>query len=354
MTVTPQLAPQLALRRASGLLPRLHASNTSLLRWATCVFVACGLLTLAGCKSAGKNVSRLDDGAIKLKGNPPRGAVPSYETLAKRYNQRVADIPQFASQAQIEIIYHDRKGKRHFEQADQGRVIMLLPDHMAVLVRKFGVGDLFLAGSNAEHYWLFDLTDGDHRVLYQGSKAQGATTGFAQLPVPVQPRDLPALMGLESLPLGEGEQAGGEVTAVAGGYLVSPAGKSWRVVVDAKTSLPLRVDLMHKVVVFPEGESVSTATAERLVVQRRVYMTALLSSPVKLETQGKGATNWPTLMKRIELRPHDSGDYLVVHLSAAANDGDLTADNRAFDLERLKRTYKPDELVDMDKQASDQ
>lgn len=348
--------------------PHRQLSDASLLRWVAGVLVVAGLIAISGamtgCKAGGKNVSQLDDGAIKLKGSLPRGPVPAYDTIAKQYNQRVAQIPQFSSQAMIEIIYHDAKGKRHFEQADQGRVIMHLPDHMAVLVRKFGIGDLFLAGSNAEHYWLFDLTDNDRRVLYQGRKVAGITAGqaghFAQLPVPVQPRDLPVLMGLESLPTSEqgqpAGQVGGMVTPVAGGYLVTPSGKDWRVVVDAKTSLPLRVDLLHNVVTLPQSEpatSPAAATAmDHLVIQRCVYMTSLLSMPIKLETEGKGATAWPMLMKRIELRPHDSGDYLVVHLSAAANDGDVTHEDRAFDLQRLLRTYKPDEVIDMDKQQA--
>lgn len=312
-----------------------HASG--MMRLVTSVLVLCLLGSLVGCKKP--RVSINDVGVIELKGKVPKGPVPSYESLAKKYNERVAAIPQFSSQAQIEIVYHDSKGKRHLEQADQGRVIMLLPDHMAVLVRKFGIGDLFLAGSDAQNYWLFDLTDKDHRVLYEGRKVNGAVAAAVRLPVPVQPRDLPTLMGLEALPLDQGK---GKVTAVRGGYLLTPQSGGWRVVVDEKTALPLRVDLTRDVLDDPSKAVLSRG--------KRVYMTSLLSMPERLETQGIGRPAWPLLMKRIELRPTDSKDYLVVHLSGVANDGDLDADSRAFDFTRLKKTYKPDEVVDLDQQ----
>lgn len=302
----------------------------------TLAMLACVLVLLGACHKPGGKLTAGERGVIELPGSKPRGRAPSYDFIRDKYNQRVTAITQFKASAQIEIHYHDREGKRHYEQADQGRVIFIRPDHMVVLVRKFGVGDLFLAGCNEEAYWLFDLTRDEQRLLYQGKRDARGDAGRKELlplPVPVEPRDLPVLMGLASLP------EAGTVEPTRGGWLVSPTDASWRLVVDAQTLLPKRVDMIQA-----GGQQADDASL-------RVYITALLARAGQVETEGVPPGGWPDIMRRIELRPTDSKDTITVHLSAI-DDGryDNSISQSAFDLARLTRIYKPDEIIRLDEQ----
>jgi|GEM_PF-1715732 hypothetical protein len=284
------------------------------------------LLTTIGCHQGEKATRTLrEGGSMPFHGPLPRGPVPTYQQLVSLHNSRLERIPQISAQAQIEIIYFDTKGKRHFEQADQCRLMFIRPRQMALLVRKFGVGDLFYAGSNNEHYWLFDLTNKDSRLLYQGRHDGDSSQAMRRLPVPVQPRDLPRLMGLAELP-SEGE---GSVAAVKGGYLVTAATQDWRILIDPASKLPIRVELLDN--------------------QQRVTMTSLLSVQGQVETYERAPSAWPKLMTRIMIVPHHSKDVLTVYLSPIDDGREFdTIQDRAFDLERLTRVYKPDEVILLD------
>jgi hypothetical protein len=288
--------------------------------------LALTLTATLGCQPGNRSSRDVRDGqSMPFKGPLPRGPVPTYDQLASLHNTRLERIPQVSAQAQIEIVYYDSKDKRQYEQADQCRLMFVRPRQMALLVRKFGVGDLFYAGSSNENYWLFDLTRKDSRVLYQGRHDGDPSQAMRRLPVPVQPRDLPRLLGLAELPV-EGE---GSVAAVKGGYLVTAATQDWRILIDPSSRLPIRVELLDD--------------------QQRVTMTSLLSNEGQVETYERAPSAWPKLMTRIHIVPHHSRDTLTVYLSAIDDGREYdTIQPRAFDLERLTRVYKPDEVILLD------
>jgi len=296
------------------------------MKYAFLLMLTICLALAVGCHAGSRQATLASDQEIPFTGKWPAGQAPTYDALATRHNQRLANIKQFSAQSQIELIYHDAKGKRHYEQADQCRVMLVRPRKMALLVRKFGVGDLFLAGSNDERYWLFDLTDSKRRLLYLGQHdVPHASAAARRLPIPVQPQDLPRLMGLAELD----PQATGSVAAVKGGYLITSPDAQWRMVLDPETWLPVRVELLD--------------------ADHQVYMTSLLARPAQVELFERSPIAWPRLMSRIEIRPRSSKDRVIVHLSGI-DDGieSESIQDRAFELDRLIRTYKPDEVIDLD------
>lgn len=310
------------------------------LRWIVATLgLALAVLLVAGCTPP-----RVEDGGIALTGAVPQGPVPTYDELAQAYNQRVGRVRAFQAQAQIGLTYWDTQGKRRYEQADQSRVSLVMPDHLAILVRKFGVGDLFLAGSNHQASWLFDFTNPDHRVLYlqhdgqqEASSAKRKATGIDQmlaLPMPVDMQDLFKLMGLSPLPLTAeaGSAVGGTVRAVAGGYLVSPSQGNWRVVIDSASKLPLRVDLLD--------------------AQGQIALTTLLSRPEQIPTPGLPPNAWPVVLSRIVFHPsqrvkHASTMALQLSVLDDPCSPELNDHYSAFDLNRLLMIYPPDEVIDL-------
>src|SRR5690606_36630924 len=70
--------------------------------------------------AAGFGTACCNGGPQPAPGPPPieRGPAPSYEEVARRYNERVADVGLIWAQSVTRIWYTDDKGREQSEQAD--------------------------------------------------------------------------------------------------------------------------------------------------------------------------------------------------------------------------------------------
>lgn len=254
----------------------------------------------------------------------PTGPLPSYGQLVARYNANLAGLDQFWSRAVVEMEYQDRKNRRRFEQGE-GNLLVVGPQRVALSVGKLG-NVLMWAGGDEQRFWLFELHE--DKVAYVGRHENVGKPCAQELPLPVQPRDLPRLLGVVPID-GTPVPTPPEVEAVRGGYLIEPPGTGTRLLLDPVTALPVRIDLLD--------------------AQGRTVVTGLLSSPKSVE-MSTPATNKPTVHSHLRISVIGRSGQLTLFLSDLSDGKDDPKINpRVFDFERLMTIHKPGDLIVLDR-----
>jgi hypothetical protein len=138
------------------------------------------LLTLNGC-SAPKRPAEL----------------PARDAIIGAHNTRIGAVDRLWSRVSVRVEGRDAEGSKFGEQGE-GHLQVQRPDRVAVTVGK--LGEVYFAlGSNEDRYWLIDVSDSDRRVMVSGDRSLATPAKAAALGLPVHPRDIPVLLGLEPL-----------------------------------------------------------------------------------------------------------------------------------------------------------
>ncbi|MEM9344987.1 MAG: hypothetical protein AAGB26_00075 [Planctomycetota bacterium] len=263
----------------------------------------------------------------------------TYAELAQQYNAAIEPLTQLWSRTDIEIewIEVDEDGKRTSRsESGNGKFIMRShfygptrssPTETAMTVEKLGKIYLW-AGSNRDHYYLFDRVDSDNKTLYIGGYAEAVLQDQPKpFPLPIHPNTVPVLLGLEPLVK---SQVPWEVEPTIDGYrdqyLLSMPDRGLRMLIDPKTFRPTRVDLTDS-----NGFSVLTA---KLSGRLEVEADQALASP-------------PLICDKAELYVAGYESRFTLDFQSATTSGRKIKD-QMFDLDALKKALKPDRLVDLD------
>ena len=253
-----------------------------------------------------------------------RGDVPDYAEVARRYNSNLEHLDRLWSRSIVEMRWTDEDGRRQFEQGE-GHFIYMAPDRVALTVGKLG-NVMLWAGSNHEQYWMFDLRE--RGIAHHGRHENANRPCSRELPLPVQPRAVPHLLGL--LPLDESvADAAPSVERVQGYNVIEPPGTRLRMMLHPDTALPVRVDLTDE-----RGEAVVIAQLDR-----HDYM----------EIDGVARLASPRIATRATV--HAVGEEAELSLTLS----DVTdarrfdrIDERVFDLVFLMRRHDAAEVIDLD------
>lgn len=251
-------------------------------------------------------------------------AMPTYAELAQRYNANAEKLDRLRATTVVSMRWEDEEGDRHYEQGE-GRLLFTEPGRTAMTVGKLGDVKLW-AGSDADRYWVFDMREsgtayvGEHENLGQGCAAR--------LPLPVNPRAVPYLIGL--LPLDESlADMAPPVEMLRGHYLIEPPGTNVRMLLHPETALPVRVDLTDE--------------------QGRSVVITLLEDYGAVEQEGVAPEAAARVARRVAFHAVGDEAELTLHL-ADLTDGRRfdTIPDEAFQYDAIAAQYQPAETVDLD------
>lgn len=275
-------------------------------------------LPLLGCETAPR------------RDTPPE-RVPTYDALVRAHNQRVENLDRVWARATVVIDSPDGRGGTRRDQGE-GHLQVVRPRNVALSVGKLGETGFYL-GSNDERYWWFDLRGSDEGPMaYVGSHAGARDAAAAQMDAPVHPLDLIDVLGVQPLPEREAPTGPGErVWPTEDGLLqiVLPARLGYRLLSFEPGTLRLRrVELYSD-----DAELLLIAELERY-------------GPVRLV---EGGGNWPEMPDRVRLDAPGEGVAVTLTLYGLENRGSRQS-MAPFDLDRLLRAYRIDEVVDLDEE----
>jgi len=266
--------------------------------------------------------------------NPTADKQPDLPTAAQliaMHNRNVAPIKQLWARSVVEIDYKDEKGKPHHVQGE-GHVILKHPSSAMMTIGKIGQTK-FWAGSNADHYWLFDTLNGD--LLYLGvrsdspnrkallAKIPANAKRITQAPLPVNPTQLSRLFGLVTISKDAIKDA--VVTAEKENHVLDIPSERIRYIFAPKNYLgnknnylPIRIELLDK--------------------NQKVAITTRLSTPLRMTADN--ALLGPVINARSEITFTKGDAKLTLHLGDPTGQARKVND-RLFDLEVLKNINKP-------------
>lgn len=264
----------------------------------------------------------------------PPAEMPAYSDLAQRYNTNIAGLESVWSRAVVELEWRD--DKRHRHEQGEGHLILLNPGRVSLSVGKLGVDYLYV-GSNEERYWLFDLEGG--KIAYIGRHAFYGKPCARPLPVPVNPRDLPRLLGATPIDIDASSKVGWDTH---GWYVLTPPDTSSRLYLDATTALPMRVDVLDS-----NGMVRASASLSR-------HAPVPVDSSITAETLaaiGAGGKSGaiPRLATRIEVTLTDGSGRATLFLSdLSQGKADGRISEKIFELDKLLKLLKPSRVDSLD------
>ena len=281
--------------------------------WAAMLALGVAMLALPGCPPR----PPVDAGGAKL--TPP----PEYADLVKRYNANIDGASRLWSRGVIEMTWRDGEKKR-FEQGD-GNLVAIAPDKIALSIGKLG-NTLLWAGCDGERYWLFDM-NGDKKAMVGRHENVGKPCA-RPLPAPVHPRDMVRLLGVTPIDPAKAPPAPA-VEWHEGKLLIEPPGTGTRLLLDATTALPVRIDL----------------TDDR----GRSRVICVLSKHEPMQVEGKDEASGPKVARRFEVTVpgREGGATLFLSDLSDGSDGDRIKD-RLFDFDALTKALKPAKVEVLD------
>lgn len=255
--------------------------------------------------------------------------LPTYADLALRYNQNLKHLSRLWARADVVVKYVNDKGKRVSDRADSSTLLLEPPDRTALALGHAG-GDVLWAGCDAQRYWAFDL-HADDRPVYVGQRDQwGAPTTLA-LPSPIAPQQLPAMFGLTPLPI-NAQADNASVQWREGRWLVDLPAQRIRLLLDPKTALPVRIDMVDAL-----GQSV-------LAVRLYDFIRAPIRDLAEMDQ--------PRIASRIEAWLLDRDVHVRLKLRDATDGIGRRRIDRAFktafDFDALMRAHRPKTIIDLD------
>ena len=255
-----------------------------------------------------------------------RDAVPDYDELVQRYNANLEHLDRLWSRSVAAMRWTDENDRRRYEQGE-GHFIFMAPARIALTLGKHRT--LLWAGADDERYWMFDLRD--QGVVNHGLHANLGRPCSRELPLPLQPRAVPHLLGL--LPLADSsEEPNGEaptVERVRGYDVIEPPGTALRLMLHPDTALPARVDMLDR-------------AGEPAVI-------ALLEQHEHMEVEGVARMASPRIATRATVYAVGEDAELSLTLSGLTDGRRFDRiDDRVFDFEFLQQRHTPREIVDLD------
>lgn len=285
----------------------MKRSRTPALAWG---FVA---LMLIGCER---------DGSDMVTEAPPALEAPTAAALIEAHNQRLIHLDKLNGRGVVQLEWTDHQGREHSEPQVDIEVWIDRPSRTAFRFDKFGEVYLW-AGSDDERFWLFDRT-GEPKRLTIGAHNQAlrleTDSVFAMRP-------LALLDALALTPLEPGRVVGSvsrddnraawvmEVTADSGRLRYFYSGIPFR---------PVRVEMLDD----------GGALLLEVLLER--YATVTLSDRALLA---------PHLAEVMRIRDNSGGSSMEIFFDEIS-DGDADEFERVFDLDRLRRAFRPDVVED--------
>lgn len=276
------------------------------------------LLVAGGCQSTGSTTA-------------PERPRPSAASLIEAHNARVDQLRRVTSRGVIELNWTDDRG-RHREQGDLDLYIEL-PRNTAFRVSKVGE-TYFWFGSDAQQYWVFDLSNRDQRTLHVD--AHGQTGSLHDEAAIVEPLALLDLMGLSRIvSTTDHPDAATGYSEAFDAWIVTGRGEGGlvRLFINRHRRLPSRIELL------------SAADEAEPVAYSRIYMDRYRSVPVA----GAPQASWPHIATNVDVilateEEEENAGFLKIALGEPTTIVDDAAFDRVFDLDRLKRAHRPDRI----------
>jgi hypothetical protein len=269
-------------------------------------------LFVSGCKSPSKPEVELHD--------PP----PSYATIAKAHNDRVAQLQQLYAVGTIEFRWKDDKGS-HFENGHV-ELWLSLPRRTALRIDKVGEVLLWL-GSDDERYWFFDLLSKESS-LKVGRHDEAVAADEASTVLGMRPLVMLDLLALKALPT-DGQDVAVTLDAARNAWMVQVNGDgvaipATRMYFDRATLLPMRVEVLDAA-----GEIRTSSSLRRYQSVTQAGM-----SPAAFP-------KFATLIDIFASTDDAANGSVKLALDEATGVVDDQPLDRVFDLERLMSALKP-------------
>ncbi len=141
------------------------------------------LLVLVGCSSSGSKRTQVTQDQI--------------DQIIEYHNQRVASIERLWARVSVRIKGTDARGE-WFEEQGEGHLQVTRPESVSLTIGKLGE-TYFTYGSGTEQYWMYDLSNSDHRVALIGSLDKITPERAAEIGLSVHPADLITVLGIEPI-----------------------------------------------------------------------------------------------------------------------------------------------------------
>jgi len=261
------------------------------------------------------------DPAIEIESADPSGLLEAAEPVRQAYNARVDQLQVLWSRGIVAFRYRDADGNRRDDQGN-ANIQMILPDRFAMRIHKVGETLLWI-GSDEERYWLIDLLS-DPSVAYVGLHEEFTRVKGEQVGLPVPPRELPRLMGLEPLP--EFEPGGARLRDVTEETVVIEVPSRWGWWIYTL-----------------DGEGQAEAIQLR-DMDGDVLLEATLEQYLPVELRGIGGAR-PQTAGRMRLTAPGTDWRITIELDAPSN---RTPNDEAFDFTELGDILAPAEVIDLD------
>lgn len=279
--------------------------------------LCCAAALLApGCKSA---TPPIDQEAVQNK------PVPSYASVAKRYNERINLLPKIWAKGPVSIRFTNAKGERQWEQGN-GYLLIERPDRVSFSISKFG-DEYVRMGSNGDRFWAMDVQEKTARV---GDVRNGAAR-IDQFGLPISSAELFAVFGIAPLPAPEAvfdAAADPEVRWSPDGrhLVVTHASSFGRIgyLIDPQTYLPVRVELL-------DGQT------------GKIAVGADLTKPTRTPIPGRGGF-FPQVAGQVDIRDFVNDSEIKVTFGTI--DATREIDQRNFDLDTLMNMLGPFQIVE--------
>ncbi|MBI1336183.1 MAG: hypothetical protein GC164_04380 [Phycisphaera sp.] len=263
---------------------------------------------------------------------------PTVTELIGRHNLAVNGLDRVWARASLEIKwkekvkrYRKKDATRTRFETGEGQLIVMLPDKVALTIGKLGK-TLFWVGCDSERYWLFDLTDSDHKVAYVGRLSRMASADFDS-PFPLHPSDVPALLDMVKLALTPEPATGQTLKWAFGAWVIEQPGFSRTVYLDHDTARARRVEVKD--------------TTGRITAVSELSDWEIPADGGNETAPGFPGTRPLTLATdiRVELPLRQTRIALALKNLTTS---ELKFNVRQFDFEKLCAALEVDEVVDMD------
>jgi hypothetical protein len=251
-------------------------------------------------------------------------ALPSYESLAARYNERTELLGRVWARAVVEMRFVDSEGRRKREQGE-GHLQFIGPDRFALSVGKLGEVIVYL-GCDDERFWWFERGDADRVSVCRHENA--GTACSESIGLPARPLEIIDLMGVLELPA-----RGGKVQRSTRGEIVidipGSGGGFTRLAMDESRLEPSMI-----------GIYTTGATQPVLLARLEEYDNVQIS--------GRGGIP-PRVASRMIIT-HDESDTEIRLWLAAMTDGvrERRLPPEAFNLDSLINAFNPREIRVLD------
>jgi len=287
-------------------------------RWVLFALLAVGAMVLGACEGAPRATGIEDSGVVV-----PRGAAPTYESVAAGYNARVAATDRLTSPVSV-LIDSDKEGGGRTRDQLEGNLSIVRPYNVALRLDKVGQTVAYL-GSNDFAYWWFDLSK--EPVAISGTRLKARPDDAADFGLPVHPLEFVELLGVLAIP-GQPPKDGRVAWSKNGRYVQVTVPSRWgyrKFTLDPVTFEPVSIDLLDS-----EGQ---------------LAVRSLLSRFALAPIEGKAGTSAP-VPQRVEILIPGSSTTVIMVLADARVP--LKIKPRAFEMSQLVSAYGIKKFVDHD------